>query len=453
MLKGSRKNSDGADNLRRSRGDTCAATASPQQAKCLATTGEIFEDGAILEVVSDANEYKHLGLAFWDGQKQAVSPRLERMGYIYEPSKDYETLLLQKLPKGAAPAESTRKLVGDVSTVIRGYSGLAESLATLCALFVLATWVIDAIPTAPWLSILGMETIASAQLLVILNSLCRHSLILTEVDSTGLSSLSTMWQPTLLIKQSRLSVAMQQLLVATRQRNVRIPRRGRLLDISCAVATFTEPGWASNNFSRIEIPMVASCPEPPILKASEEREITEDFQDRLLAYRFTNHCRVLNSTFDVQDFTIRMRELARSIGRCIPDDPELQGKVVRLLKTQDDQNRSERWVDMNTVIVETLLVACHAVGTKCLYIGEIAESAEVILNLRGENRKVTPREVGDRVRQLGLKTEPRDMKGFKLLLNQTLRLKVHELARVFDAPTIEAEGIGCVDCRHWKTDQ
>ncbi len=452
MPKGSREKSYGTDHFGRNHDDALAATASPRQAKCLPTTGEVFEDGTMLEVVSDTHDYKQLKVAFWNGQKQTVSPVWERKGHIYEPATDLRMLRPHKLPRGAAPVESTKELVSDVSAVIRRYSGLAESFATLVTFFVLATWVIDAIPTAPWLSILGMETIASAQLLVLLNSLCRHSQILTEVDSTGLSSLSTMWRPTLLIKQPRLSVAMQQLLVATRQRNVRIPRRGRLLDISCAVATFTEPGCVPKNFSGIEIPIVVSCPEPAILKASQEQEVSEDFQGRLLAYRFTNHSKVLNSTFDVQNFTMRMRELARSIGRCIPDDPELQQKVIRLLKTQDDQNRSERWVDMNTVMVETLLEACHAAGTKCLYVGEIAERVEIILNVRGENREVTAREVGDRLRQLGLKIEPRNMKGYKLLLNQTLRLRVHELARVFDAPTIEADGIGCVDCRNRKTD-
>src|SRR5882762_1568045 len=175
MPKGPRENSYGADNLRRNQDDALAAAASPQQARCVATTGEIFEDGTILEVVSDTNDYKQLDVAFWNGQKQTVSSRWERKGYIYAPATDPRMLRPHKFPKGAAPVESIKKLVGDVSTVIRRYSGLAESFATLVTFFVLATWVIDAIPTAPWLSILGMETIASAQLLMLLNSLCRHS--------------------------------------------------------------------------------------------------------------------------------------------------------------------------------------------------------------------------------------------------------------------------------------
>jgi hypothetical protein len=447
MLKSSAKNSDGADNLRRNPEDTRSATASPQQGKCVATTGEIFEDGTMLEVVSATNDHKQLNFAFWDGQKQTVSPRLERTGYIYEPATDPRTLEPQTLPKGVAPVESTKKLVGDVSTVIRRYSGLAEGFATLVALFVLSTWVIDAVPTAPWLSILGMETIASAQLLVLLNCLCRHSLLLTEVDSTNFSSVSMMWRPTLLIRQPRLSVAMQQLLAATRQRNVRVPRRGRLLDLSCAVATFTEPGWASKNVSGFEIPAGASCPEPMILKASEVREISEAFQDRLLTYRFTNHSRVLNSTFDVQNFTIRMRELARSIGRCIPDDPELQQEVIQFLAAQDGEIRSERWTDLNTIVVESILARCHETGRQHLYVGEIAIDAMAFLYSRGERHQVEAREVGERLRVLGLFTEPRDSKGFRLCLSPLVRRRVHELAHSLAGPMIGSGTISCPDCQ------
>lgn len=418
-------------------------------ATCITTTGEIFGNGRMLELVSDSGGCKGLNLAFWDGQRVRVGPRFRCMGRVYEPATiDPGMLRALRLPKSAASVESPRKLLGDISATIQRFSGLGESSATLVAYFPLASWVIDAVPTAPRLSILGAETIASSQLLRLLNCFCRHSLILSEVDAADLSSLPMKWQPTVLIKQPTLSAAMQRLLCTTRQRNVHVPRRGRLLDLFCAVATFTEPvdSCVPKIFSGIEIPMGPSCSDLTILKASEEQEIAEDFQGRLLAYRFTNHSRVLSSTFDVQHFTFRMRELARTLGRCTPDDPELQQKVVHVLSTQDAEIRSERWTDLNTVVVESILAACHEACRQHLYMGEIAETVEVILTGRGENRKVSAREVGKRIRLLGLVPEPRDSKGFRLRLSQFVRRRVHELAYSLAAPTIEAGLIRCADC-------
>jgi hypothetical protein len=424
--------------------------ASLQNARRIATTGEIFENGKMLEVVSCGGDYKRLNLAFWDGQSVRVGPRFRCMGGVYEPATtDHRILQALKFPKLAAPDEPPRKLLGDISATLQRYSSLGENSANLVAYFTLGSWVIDAIPTAPRLSMLGTETVGSRQLLRLLNCFCRHSLILTEVDAAGLSSLSMKWQPTLLIKQPRLSASLQRLLRATRQRYVHVPRRGRLLDVFCAVATFTDFGnsCVPQNLSGIEIPVDSSCSEPAILKESEEREIANHFQDRLLAYRFTNHNKVLSSTFDVQHFTFGMRELAQSFGRCTPGDAELQQNLIQLLAAQDAEIRSEKWTDVSTVIVEALLAACHEKGVKCVYVGEIAETVEVILTGRGENRTVSAKEVAERIRALGLVTEPRDSRGFKLRLNQVVRRRVHDFAYALAAPTIEAGVISCMDCR------
>lgn len=420
-------------------------SASLPNAACIATTGETFRDGAILEVVSDARDDKQLSLAFWDGQEVTIGRRLKCFKRFYKPATiDPGMLQALRFPKGAAASvESPTSLLADISATIQRYSGLGESSATLVAYFPLASWVVDVIPVAPRLSILGAETIATTQLLRLLNCFCRHSLILTEVDAAGLSSLSTKWRPTVLITQPRLSAAVQQLLCATRQRNVHVLRKGRLSDVFCAVATFS---CMPQNFSAIEIPVGPSGPELKILSDSEEQKITETFQDRLLAYRFSNHRKVLSSTFDVPHFTFAMRELARSFGRCTPDDADLQQKVIRLLAVQDADIRSERWSDVTTVVVEALLAACHEEGKTHIYIGELAELVEVILGGRGENRKVSAREVGQRIKPLGLVTEPRDSKGFKLRLTQIVRRRVHNLAHSLDAPTIDDGIVRCADC-------
>jgi hypothetical protein len=429
---------------------TSDSTASMLNARCIATTGEIFGDGKILEVVSDSDNDKRLSLASWDGRRATIGQRFECGGRVYEPATiDPGILQALRFPKGTAPFGSAGQLLGEISATVQDYTGLAHDFAILVAHFGIGSWLVDTLPTAPRLSILGPETVARAQLLRLLNCICRHALTLTEVDVAGVSSLPMRWRPTLLIEQPTLSVPLQRLLSAARKRNIHVLRRDRLVDMFCAVATFTELGahGASKTFSGIEIPVGPPERKLTILNDSDERKIAEYFQAKLLRYRFANHSKVLNSTFDPGGLTFPVRELATSIGRCTPDDTELQQQVIRLLTPQDAEIQSERWTELNTVVIEALLAACHEAKKRVLYVAEIAEAAEVILMGRGENRTVGAREVGARLRLLGLATEPRDSRGFRLCLTEVIRRRVHELAHALTVPTLEDGVVRCVHCK------
>jgi hypothetical protein len=238
---------------------------------------------------------------------------------------------------------------------------------------------------------------------------------------------------------------MQRLLSAARHRKIHILRKGRLQDMFCAVATFTD-GHAPKTSSGIHVPMGPVCREPDTLSDSEEEKIAETFQAKLLGYRLANHSKVLRSTFDVPQFSLEMREQARSMGRCTPDDTDLQQELVHVLSAHDAEIRSERWTDVNTILVEVILAGCHEADRQHLYIGEIAKDVRALLEDRGERRQVEPREVGERLRGAGLIAE-RVSKGFRLRLSQVVRRRVHELAYSIDAPTIEAGAVSCPDCR------
>ena len=177
-----------------------------------------------------------------------------------------------------------------------------------------------------------------------------------------------------------------------------------------------------------------------ILDDSAQLRIASDFQAKLLNYRLTNYQKVLNSTFDAPEFTSPIRELARTLGACTPDDADLQQEAINLLQARDVQIRSESWVDITTVIIEVLLGLIHEAKLRSVYVGEIAETASVILERRGDKRELEARGVGEILRQLNLVIEPRDSRGFKLLLTPLVSRRVHELARDYDVPSV-ADGV------------
>jgi hypothetical protein len=200
--------------------------------------------------------------------------------------------------------------------------------------------------------------------------------------------------------------------------------------------------------SGIEVPVVFPVRQLEILDENTQRRIAADYQPKLVGYRRANYEKIRSSKFDAPDLTSPMRGLARSLGACTPDDEDLQAETVHLLAARDADIQASKWTDLNVTIVEAILGFIHEGKETYIYVGDIAKAAEAILLGRGERRQVEAREVGEKLRFLELETEPRDSRGFKLLLTEVIRRRVHELARDFDAPSIQHPVAGCPCCIH-----
>jgi len=231
-------------------------------------------------------------------------------------------------------------------------------------------------------------------------------------------------------------------------KNEYIARGGRLLDLHCAIATYSEQpgGCKPNTFPGIEISVIQASRKLPILHDSAQLRISRDFQAKLLSYRLTNYQKVLNSRFGAPELTSPIREIARSLGACTPDDADLQQEVINLLKARDAQIRSERWVEVNIVLIEALLGLVHEGKVRSPYVGQIAEAASVILAYRDDKQELEARRVGEILRQLNLATEPRDGRGVKLILTPAVSRRIHELARDCDVPSVQDGVKRCEFC-------
>jgi len=415
----------------------------------LPTTGKIFTNGKAIEPLRESANANRLSLLFWDGVKATIAPMIIYDGKYYEPAPIDPTILhALTLPTEIAPYGSPRRLLADISKIISQYTRLPDNSVVASSRWAVSSWFSEMQP-APGLSIVGPDTPAGRQLLQLLHCFCRHPLLLTEVNASGLCALPTDWSLTLLIHQPMLSAEMQRMLSIARRSIGFIPRAGRLLDFHCAVATYTELGGAhgSGVIPSLEISVVPAGQRLPVIDYTVRQKIANDFQPRLLGYRLANFSKVLNSSFDAAELTPSLRELAQNLSACTPDDPELQAQVPEFLRTQDKEMRSAAWLDTNTVIIETALAFIHEGKEDYVYVGEIAQSAEEILSRRGENRKLEPRAVGARLGALGLITEPRDKKGIRLVLSSEVSRRVHELAYSFSVPSIQHGTKRCPVCR------
>jgi hypothetical protein len=108
--------------------------------------------------------------------------------------------------------------------------------------------------------------------------------------------------------------------------------------------------------------------------------------------------------------------------------------MFELLREEDAESRSARWIDLSVIAVEIVLVAYHESPGEAVYVSELSKLAQAMLNGRGENSIIDPGAFGKRLRFLGFVTEPRDAKGKKLRLTEAVYNRARQLARDLDIP-------------------
>jgi len=414
------------------------------------TAGEILASGDILDPVLGGSKSEPLQLALWDGTKATIAPQVEFGGVTYEAAPLDSTILrVLHLPARVARAESARQLVDDLSRVLVNFTNLPERCVVLCTRFVLASWHLMNFSTAPWLSIVGSDDFSASQLLRLLSCFCRRALPLFSPSVAGVCGLPRDWHFTLLVREAQLSRPTQRLLHAASRKDQFIPFRGQLLDFYGPIATFTNEPCSSTFIGAppaIEIPALPCAVSRPLITPEVEHQLARDFQSRLLGYFIRNNSAVRPSPADGANLGFSMRDLGRNLAAVTPGDKLRQTEVINALMIQDQATQVSRWTDEKIVILEALLAFIHE-GQHEPYVGQITKRTNTILQERGGVPDLAPRAVGALLRLLQFSPEPRDRIGYRLLLTEPVRRRVHELAFAYGTLSVLSEKSRCLLCQ------
>jgi len=415
--------------------------------KPIETLGEVFADGCFIEVVHDPADRDAIQLLLFDGESAQIGPRVEHdtqtyVGRAIDPGIACELYLPAELHLN----ESVPQLGAGIVQLVQKYSGLPDEAAELMARFFLANWVMDALPAAPSLVIVGPESRAVTQLFGLIKCLSRSALILTEVTASSLGSLPTELGLTLAIDQPEFSGPLERLLNASRKRTTKVPRRGTLWS-----PFFSKVIHCANHFQAWPIRAVKLIVAPngnalPLLNDQEQARIARDFQPRMLSYRFENFAAVRARTSENSNNESAVRPRVGFLPAATFEDAELRSKILDLVVDCAADDGDDRWTDPTVVLLECLAMSCHLPNQTSRYMGQVAEEIMTLLSARGEERKIWPKQVGRMIRELGFETEPRDAQGVKLLLTDTVRKKIHKLAYDFGVSSIENPVPGCPHC-------
>jgi len=432
---------------------TNAKNVSNAADSCIISAGEIFADGAMLELISGSSALYKPDVLLWNGRKATVGPRVEHDGCIYEAPELAPSLYrATRLPSRCTSYDSARSLFAAVTDLFKRHFDLPERESSLLACFSISTWLADRLPTAPSLTISGPDEKVGIDVLRLLSCIVRHPLMLAEVTPGGFRSLPMQLSLTLLLVQQGLRPKMQRLFRASSYRGLHMPgNRGSVVDLYGSKAIFCGNDAAVDTSSGgvIHVSVAPSQLQSSVLDEQLENEIANDFQPRLLMYRLKNVPNAREPRVDISKFTFATRQLARTLAGCFPGDSELARDTAELLRPQDEEIRGQRSVDVNCAIVEILWGYIHEGKEREVRVDELAKDANALLRSRGEILEYSAEGVGWRLHGLNIPRHT-SSSGRQVLLGRDTSQIVHRLAQAYDMPCSQRVKAGCPDCKRAK---
>ncbi len=116
----------------------------------ISTLGELFPDGSAID------RLRQNLLVLWHKGKEQIRATVECNGSTYAAATlDSKLEEVLRLPARTDDFGTTDSLTADVLQLIKRYSVLDDAAALLVTSFIVSTWVVDCLPSAPCLNVWG----------------------------------------------------------------------------------------------------------------------------------------------------------------------------------------------------------------------------------------------------------------------------------------------------------
>ncbi len=422
-----------------------ASGIADEKVSVVPTGGELLRDGRIIELIRDGQSNRLL-LLLSDGNSQTIEPSIKIGDRTFVPPELSLSLSSAlTLPSKCESYGNTKQLFESIRDLFLS-QGAPEDAALVATHFVFSTWFLEILPAAPCLVIVGARPEA-LHLLQILESLCRHAIMVGDFNWAALSSLPMVLKPTILIDGEGLKPPALRLLSASNNRSANFLRKGELINFFAAKAIYRGEIVEDQILDDTSLPIILlpTRGKFPMLDQKNQTEIADKFQGRLLGYRLDSMARVRDSRFELPGLNSALRIVSRIFGVCIDGAPGIQAGLDPLLRKYDENGGTDRWFDLRCVAIESLLHHCHQNHESRLHIGTIANTTVLILKGRGQPEQLEPKEIGRVLRSLGF-TPKRDSQGFAICLTDGVRRRVHQLARDYRVVALLEGAARCKNC-------
>jgi hypothetical protein len=422
-------------------------------------------DGCIVDLVLDADDTSKTKFICWqppenDGHKEdpqiIYSEILADSGHAYPPPQvDPNLMKSVRMPIEAEPYESLALLISDISTLILRCVAINDTEARLLAHFVLSTWLIDRLPVAPYLALVGPPQSGKTTLLRVLHLLCRRSLFASDATSVTLLHACDQIHPTLLIDETSSvedPVALRRLLRIGNTPGSLVLRHKQSWNVFGAkVICWRElPDDAALNSRCIILPMHAV--NDPALRLPDDPEIVSAaaaLQSQLLYYRLANYNNIAAPYVTPNEISsARRRELYFALAApCVNDEESLQFLLTYFRDNSQAHDEDPLFAAEYSVLFALFHMAHMPEHRGQLLTKEIAARANRHLHDEREHLQLQIRRVGAILTGFGFVRRRRTKKGWALDFETHDQRRVHKTAERYGIDYLRGDMAGFTACQ------
>jgi hypothetical protein len=402
------------------------------------TFGEILPGGVVYEQVQSRSG-RGVELLRWEAETYEIGPQFREGEIIYTAGYLHPSLLeATRLAREPAEYGDAGKLFWRIVDLLRRYMGLSKEAAASITRAALSTWFSDCSASPITLCITGMDMNQVMKLFRLLHIFCRRPLRIAALSA----NLPFYLHPTLLINAPRMSERAGDFWRASNFRGTFIPGpKGTMRNIACAKIIFceTEAARIAWGPEALHIALLPTSQDSPSLSELEEAQLAAEYLPQLLMFRL----RTLSSRPDASSPpTFSGFPRGGSLPACIAEDPEILEASRPMIEAHEQNLLASRGRDPNVASVESVWAPSHK--TKEMSTSAITKRVNALLRERGETLRYNSKEIGWKLRNLGL-TSRHNGACKALLFSRDVRRQIHRLAAQFGLQLPKVAG--CDDCK------
>jgi hypothetical protein len=396
-----------------------------------------LKDGSLVDVVESPDNPKKTLFAVSKDGKTTYHSRLERGREVLVPlPRDGAIFQHVRLPRSTEPYGSVLELSLGLLKLITDCVHIKEEYEAPLLHFVVATWVADRLPIAPYLSIVGLPQSGKTTLLRVLGLICRRPLLTGDITSAAFYEVCTRVHPTLLIDESGTpgdNRALRHLLRMGTSPELLAMRKHQIFNaygpkVICWKETPDDPAL---NSRCVEIQMVESD-TTDLFRVDDfsVRARAAELQAKLLQFRFERYKKVrAPATPDAERLQPRSRDILASLMAPFAEHMELCTPLIQFFKMREIHNREPLPPPENAVLTALFSQIHQEAYTGSVLIQNLTIKVNEILEKSGERLRLSPRKVGSVLATFGVGWKRRTNTGWMILLDRPEQVRVHNLVR------------------------
>lgn len=393
-----------------------------------------LEGGCLVELVEDPNAPGSTLLAVYRKGKIHYTDRFRHNGQLFVPFRRKKDVFRAiRFPRTAQAYGNVTNLIAQVCHFISKAVDLGEAELAVLGHYVIATWVVDRLPLAPYLFLVGMPQSGKSTLLAILQMLCRRSLLTADVTSAALYQACDQLTPTLLMDEGGTGGndrVLRHLLRMGSTRQLIALRRDRAyhvfgMKVFCSLEAPDDPALISRG---IVIPMTETK-RSDLLRPTDPdmQKLALDLPAKLFQFRLETYRKIRTQAIRGSErLRPRSRDLLITLASATGNNPSSIDFLVPFFQQRDLVNWESLTPDRSAVLAAFFLLAHRTFSP--VTVGTVAESANKRLRQSGERQVLSERKVGSILTSFGFGRRQATNRGNAIPLFTEDIQRLHQLA-------------------------